>query len=217
MAGIMHGKRLPTRVALATICLGILSGCMAIRASKRTYGAAASSPPVTVAGTAIRMQVKPEGTAPGAIAVSAMVVGGAVATFDGPFRWRLEATGEAGKQEYLVVHRIRTRTSKTHRDEWYPAEKLGRRADFTRKAGSEDATRALYPIPGLLKVMPLEDGALDVDVDLTLASAGKKVRKMVKFRMEPASKRQDEFVFIPTEIVESFGKSASDWDDSGWD
>lgn len=190
---------------------------MGIRADKRTYGAAASSPPVTVGGTAVRMQVKPEGTAPGAIAVSAMVVGGAMATFDGPFRWRLEATGEPGKQEYLVVHRIRTRTAKTHRDEWYPADKLGKRADFTRSAGSSAATRAVYPVPGLLMVMPLEDGALEVDVDLTLASAGQKLRKMVKFRMEPASKRADEFVFIPTEIVESIGKPVSDWDDQGWD
>ncbi len=170
-----------------------------------------------VDGTAIRMQVKPEGSAPGSFTVSAMVVGAAVATLDGPFRWRLEAIGEAGKQESLVVHRIRTRTSKTHRDEWYPEEKLGKRADFTRRSGADGMTRAVYPIPGLLRVMPLEDGALDVDVDLTLASAGKKVRKTVVFRMEPASKRQDEFIFIPTEIVESIGKSTAEWDDQGWD
>jgi hypothetical protein len=190
---------------------------MGIRASKRTYGATAASPPVTVNGTAIRMQVKPEGTAPGSVAVSAMVVGAAIATFDGPFRWRLEATGEAGREESLVVHRIRTRTTKTNRDEWYPAEKLGQRVEFTRPESSGGGTRAVYPVPGLLMVMPLEDGALDVDVDLSLVTAGKKVRRTVRFRMEPTSKRADEFVFIPTEIVESLGKSAAEWDDQGWD
>jgi hypothetical protein len=217
MAGIMHGTRLPTRAALVALFMGFLSGCMGIRETRRTFGSAASSPAVTVDGTAIRMQLKPEGTAPGSIAVSAMVVGGAITTLDGPFRWRLEAAGEPGKQEYLVVHRIRTRTSKTGRDEWYPADKLGKRADFTRPEGGAGATRAVYPIPGLLRVMPLEDGALDVEVDLTLATAGKKMRRSVKFRLEPSEKRQDEFVFIPTEIVESIGKSTADWDDKGWD
>jgi len=213
----MHGSRLPTRAALAVIFISGMSSCVGIRANKHTYGAAASSPPVLVSNTAIRMQVKPEGTAPGSFTVSAMVVSAAVATFEGPFRWRLEASGEIGKQEYLVVHRIRTRTSKTHRDEWYPTGHLGKRADFTRRMGETGATRAIYPIPGLLKVMPEEDGALDVDVDLTVASAGRKVRKLVHFRMEPSEKRQDEFVFLPTEIVQSIGKSPTDWDDSGWD
>lgn len=194
-----------------------MSGCISLIAKKHTYGSAASSPPVRVNGTDIRMRVKPEGTGPGSYAVSAMVVSAAVATFDGPFRWRLEATGEMGRQEYFVVHRIRTVTGKTRRDEWYPAEHLGKRADFTRPKGETGATRAVYPIPGLLKVKPLEDGALDVYVDLTVVSAGRRKRKLVHFRMDPSDKRQDEFIFVPTEIVRSIGKTPENWDDSGWD
>lgn len=190
---------------------------MSLNAKKHTYGAAASSPPVRVNGTAIRMQVKPEGTEPGAFSVSAMVVSAAVATMTGPFRWRLEAIGETGKQEYLVVHRIRTKTSKTHRDEWYPAQHLGKRADFTSLKDQPGRTRALYPIPGLLKVTPGEDGALDVSVDLTVVTSGRRERKLVNFRMDPSDKRQDEFIFVPTEIVQSIGKSPADWDDYGWD
>ncbi len=194
-----------------------MSGCISLIAKKHTYGTAASSPPVRVNGTDIRMQVKPEGTEGGSYALSAMVVSAAVATFDGPFRWRLEATGEMGKQESLVVHRIRTVTGKTKRDEWYPVAHLGKRADFTRRKGETGAIRAVYPIPGLLQVKPLEDGALDVYVDLTVVSKGRSERKLVQFRMDPADKRQDEFIFVPTEIVQSIGKSPADWEDTGWD
>jgi hypothetical protein len=217
IAAIMHGSRLPTRVTLAVICLGGLNSCIGLVAEKHTYGTAASSPPVLVNGTEIRMQVKPEGTENGSYAFSAMVVSAAVATFDGPFRWRLVASGEYGNQESLVVHRIRTTTGKTRRDEWYPVDHLGKRADFTRKKGDSGATCAIYPIPGLLKVKPLEDGALDVHVDLTLVARGRKERKTVHFRMDPADKRQDEFIFVPTEIVKSIGTSPADWEDTGWD
>ncbi len=190
---------------------------MSLIAKKHTYGSAASSPPVRVNDTDIRMQVKPEGTAGGSYALSAMVVSAAVATLDGPFRWRLEATGEMGRQETLAVHRIRTVTSKTRRDEWYPTAHLGKRADFTRPKGATGGTRAVYPIPGLLKVKPLEDGALDVYVDLTVVSAGRRERKLVHFRMDPSEKRQDEFIFVPTEIVRSIGKPLEEQDEANWD
>ncbi|MEY3897551.1 MAG: hypothetical protein RLZZ214_3072 [Verrucomicrobiota bacterium] len=190
---------------------------MNLIAKKHTYGADASSPPVRVNGADIRMQVKPEGTDGANFAFSAMVVSAAVATLDGPFRWRIEATGEIGKQDYLVVHRIRTRTAKTRRDEWYPAALLGKKADFKRPRGATGATRAVYPIPGRLEVKPRVDGALEVFVDLTVVTAGRRERKLVKFRMDPSQTRQDEFIFVPTEIISSFGKSPADWDDAGWD
>ncbi|RYD41958.1 MAG: hypothetical protein EOP85_11900, partial [Verrucomicrobiaceae bacterium] len=89
-------------------CAGSLSSCfLTLNAKKHTYSA--SSPAVRVNGADIRMQVKPEGTDGGTYALSAIVVSAAVATFDGPFRWRIEGSGEIGKQESIVIHRIRTR------------------------------------------------------------------------------------------------------------
>ncbi len=163
------------------------------------------------------MQVKPEGTDGGSYAISAMVVSAAVATFDGPFRWRVEATGQSEVQESLVIHRIRTRTGKTKRDEWYPVEHLGKRADFKQAKGETGVTRAVYPIPGLLVVKPRVDGALEISVDLTISASDRRERKRVIFKMDPSQKRQDEFIFVPTEIVNSFGKSPEDWEESGWD
>ncbi len=210
----MHGGRLIARAAL--LC-GILvtSSCVSLIASKHTYST--SSPAVRVNGADIRMQVKPEGSTGGSYSFSAMVVTAAVATFDGPFRWRIEATGEPGKHEALVVHRIHTRTTTTRRDEWYPATGLGKRAEFIKDKESVEKARAAYPIPGLLMVKPLEDGELEVTVDLTVIANGRSERKRVRFRMDPSQKRQDEFIFLPAEIVENIGKSPDQWEEKGWD
>lgn len=207
----MHGTRVSASVALALFSCG----CMSLIASKRTYQA--SSPAVTVGGAEVRMQVRPEGDAGGSYAVSAMVVAAAVATLDGPFSWRIEASGELGKQSHLVVHRVRVRTAKTHRDEWYPTPHLGRRADFKSIKEAPGKSRAIYPIPGLLAVKPREDGELSVDVDLSVASGGRVDRKLVRFRMNPAEGRRDEFIFVPAEIVNSIGKPLEETDERGWD
>ena len=215
IAAIMHGPRLATRAALAAVFFAAPTSCVSLNAKKHTYGAA--SPAVHLNGADVRMQVKPEGTDGGTFAVSAMVVSAAIATFDGPFRWRIEATGEPGKQEFLVVHRIRTRTAKTHRDEWYPTAHLGQRAAFKPSNREKGTTRAIYPVPGLLQVKPRTDGALEIVVDLTVVANGRHERKLVSFHMNPSQKRQDEFIFVPTEIVKSIGQSPADWDESGWD
>lgn len=190
---------------------------MGLLAKKHTYDVAASSPAVTVNGAGIRLQLKPEGTSGGSFGMSAMVVGATVATLDGPFRWRIEATDDKGQLEWLTVHRLRTRTGKTKRDEAYPTNYLGKRADFVKPKGSSGPTRAVFEMPGLLQVKPREDGALEVEADLSVRGHGRTVRKRVVFRLSPSEKRQDEFVFIPTEIVKSFGETPADWQDQGWE
>jgi hypothetical protein len=210
----MHGVRPAARAVLVSGLLASV-GCVSLIAEKHTY--AASSSPVRVNGADIRMQVKPEGTDGGSYALSAMVVTAAVATFDGPSRWRLEATGRAGEQESLVIHRIHTRTGKTRRDEWYPASHLNRRADFKPVKADPASSRAVYPIPGLLVVKPREDGKLEVTVDLSVRAHGRSERKLVRFRMDPSQKRGDEFIFLPAEIVANIGKSPAEWEDPAWD
>lgn len=212
---IMHAIR--RAASLAVIAMAIpLSSCVSLIATKHTYATNASSPAVKINGANVRLQLKPEGTDGGSYAVSAMVVSAAVATLDGPFRWRIEATGESGKHESLVVHRLRTRTTVTKRDEWYPTAYLGKRADFRKRVG-EDKWRAVFDIPGQLKVKPREDGALEVLADISVRANGKNQRQTVKFRLDPSKKRQDEFIFLPTEIVKSIGRPMADWEDPNWD
>lgn len=163
------------------------------------------------------MQVNPQGNTGGSYALSAVVMSAGVTTFDGPFRWRIQASGDISQHESLVVHRIRTRTEKTKRDEWYPVSGLGRRADFKRPLGSRGSVEAVYEIPGLLAVKPLEDGPLEVFVDLSVKGRGKTERKTVIFRMKPSSKKQNEFIFIPAAVISSIGRPSDSMKESGWD
>jgi hypothetical protein len=202
------------RFVISCCIISCLSGCATLVADKHTYDSETASPAVEINGAMVRLRMKPEGTENGSIALSAMVVTAAKATFDGPFRWRVDAVGVVGRHEWVQVHRIRTHTSTSKRDEWYPERHLGARASFRER---DDVFRASYPIPGLLKVKPREDGALDVLVDLTVRADGRSVRKVARFRMEPAYKRADEFIFIPTEIITHIGKPMEDWEETGWD
>lgn len=201
------------RFVIAAACC-LLASCMGLKGTKHTY---LGGPPVKVAGAEVAMGFRPEGTRPGSVMVSAMVVGGGVATFDGPFEWRVVAIGEEGRHESLAVHRIRTRTEKTGRDEWFPASELGRRADFRPWKGHPGKVRARYPIPGLLKVMPETDGRLDVWVDLTVRENGRATRQTVRFALDPTVKAHNEVVFLPTEIVEGITTAPEDWEDPMWD
>lgn len=202
------------RPVVAALVVMLLPGCAAFVAKKHTYGSRAG---VAVNGAMVALQVKPEGTAGGSFVLSAMVVSAGMATLDGPFRWRIEATGVAGRHESLVIHRLRTRTATTRRDEWYPRKHLGRHAEFRPVKSAPGEARAVYEIPGTLEVKPREDGALDILADLSVKAAGRWERKVVKFHLDPAEKRQDEVIFLPAEIVRSIGTDPADWDDPAWD
>ncbi len=193
----------------------LLASCMGLKATKHTY----VGPPrgAELGGAEVRVAFRPEGTRPGSVMLSAMVVGGGVATLDGPFRWRVEALGRAGEHESLSVHRIRTRTLTTGRDEWFPESELGKRADFRPLEDKPGVVRARYPIPGLLRVKPEEDGGLEVWVDASVSGPAGRTRRLLKFRMEAAEKDASEVIFIPTEIARGVTTDPADWEDPMWD
>jgi hypothetical protein len=212
----MHGGRASARISAILLAIP-LAGCVGSRTTKHTYAAGTSSPVVRVGGAAVRLQLSPQGTDGGAYALSAMVVSAAAVTLAGPFKGRIEAVGQEGRHDILTVHRIRTRTMVTRRDEWYPESHLGRRVDFRKRSGVAGEWRAVYEIPGLLKVKPREDGALEVLVDMTIGSAAGRERRVVRFRLDPTRGRKDEFMFLPAEIVKSIGKPMPDPQDWGWE
>ncbi|MBB5351588.1 hypothetical protein HNR46_001825 [Haloferula luteola] len=193
---------------------GLVSSCFALRGTKHTY---VSGGQATVAGAELTMAFRPEGSRSGSVMVSAMVVGGGMATLEGPFSWRVVAVGTAGVHEGLVVHRVRTRTTKSGRDEWYPSAELGRKAEFRPWKDHGGKVRARYPIPGLLKVQPEEDGKLEMWVDLSVRTRSGDTRKTVHFELDPAVKDASQVVFLPKEVVESFGREWEDWDDPLWE
>jgi len=200
-------------LVVVVLCFG---GCVAFYGKRSTYAGVAGGAEVN--GATVSMQVKPEGTSGGSYALSAMVVGVGVANLDGPFSWRIEAVGEQGVHEALYVQGLRTVTSVTGRTERYPERWLGERVDFTRKkSDAPGVVRAVFEIPGRLEVKPSEDGALTIFADLIVVAKGRKERKVVKFRLDPASKRDKKVVFLPAEIVSSIGKPMDEWEEKGWD
>ncbi len=200
---------------LISMVLLPLNSCMSHIGTRNTY---VSQPGVDVNGARISMAVKPEGTDNGAFSFSAMVVGVAVANLNGPFAWRIEAEGVEGVHEKFKVERIRTITSETKRDEWYPRQYLRVNVPFSKKkAYDAGVVKAVYDVPGRLEVKPKEDGALTVLADVVVTTKEKRVRKTVKFLLDPTRKKDREMIFLPAEIVQSIGRPMDEWEDKGWD
>jgi len=209
---LRNATTLISSAAIATC----FSSCVGIYGTRSTYGS--NSEAVDVNGAKVSMIVKPEGTRGPTYAVSAMVVGVGVANLDGPFRWRIEAVGKEGVHGAMYVQRLRTLTSITRRDEWFPEKWLGERVDFTRRhSDPAGVVKAVFDVPGLLVVKPKEDGALDALADVIIEADGKRTRKTVKFRLDPTRKKDREMIFLPAEIVNSIGKPMSEWEEKGWD
>jgi len=67
-------------------------------------------------------------------------------------------------------------------------------------------------MPGQLKVMPVDDGNVSLAVDLSVVKNGTRVRRVVKFGLEPSQTKQLEFIFLPTEIAKGFNRDPSEWE-----
>lgn len=202
---------------LASLCLSVAlmqTGCVGFYGKRSTYAGHG----VEVNGAQVSMSVKPEGSSGGSYALSAMVVGVAVANLDGPFRWRIEAEGKEGVHQAMYVQRLRTVTSITKRDEWFPKKWLGDKVPFTKKNSyAPGVVKAAFDVPGYLVVKPKEDGALNVFADVVIEAKRRKERKVIKFHLDPAEKKGRETIFLPAEIVNSVGKPMSEWEEKGWD
>lgn len=203
--------RLPTIIAIA---LG-LSNCASLISEKNTYSH--DGPAVKIHGAFVRMQVSPQGSGNGSMALTAMVVSTAIAKLEGPFRWRIEAQGTPGVHQSLVVHRIHTTTELSKRSEWYPAHLLNQKAVFRAKKDHPGFSLARYEIPGLLKVDSRTDGTLTILADLSVRSTSGSERKLVPFRLAPQHKKENEMIFLPVEIVKTAGKDWEDLEDPNWD
>jgi len=200
--------------AIIAIALG-LSNCASLISEKNTYSH--EGPSVKINGADVRMQVSPQGTADGSVALTAMVVSTAIAKLEGPFRWRIEAQGDAGVHESLVVHRLHTSTELSKRREWYPAHLLNQKANFRASKEQPGLARVRYEIPGLLKVDSQTDGVLTILADISVRSTQGSERKVVRFRLAPQHKKANEMIFLPVEIVKTAGKDWEDLEDPDWD
>ncbi len=186
---------------------GFLASCGHMRTVSDGY---AESSKVEVNGAEVNAAFFANGGKSG-FAFTAMIYAAGSASVEGPFLWRIQAKGEEGVHQELIVHRVRVKTEKTKRTEWFPQDLLGEVQAFEPFAKTEGQAYAYFQMPGELKVLTAEDGGVSLDVDLSIKSVKGTTRKLVNFSMQPSKTKETEFIFLPTEIKKSFQKDPRDW------
>lgn len=184
----------------------VFTSCMGIYLKENTYEA--STTPVEINGADVKIAVKPMG---GDMygSFSAMLVGFGAGKTDGPFIWRVEGLGKTEEQLSLWVNDIKVETSTTNRSELFDKKLLNFKADFKPMKGKENAekTFANLQIPGELLVYPKKDGDIKITANVSVKNtAGVIKSKTIVFHLKPNSSNEFESVFLPTEIINSFGK-----------
>ncbi|NNC89244.1 MAG: hypothetical protein HKN82_12360 [Akkermansiaceae bacterium] len=188
--------------------VALLGGCGHVVTNENTYSGVGG---VLINGAEVRSAVQPLGGT-GGYSFSAMVYSAGSGTTDGPFLWRIEATGREGVHEKLRVHRLKVETRATQRSEWFPSKQLGKFARFHPLQNDPGKTFAQYQIPGKLEVYPEEDGAIAITADISVESVERTERRVVRFRMDPEQTRNVDFIFLPGEIVKGgSGPDPREW------
>lgn len=193
---------------LPILCLPLLlTSCGHIYTKSDGYAESSSA---TVNGAKVNAAFRPNG-GNGGLSVSAMVYMAGAAKLEGPFLWRVQAQGEEGEHQQLVIHRVKVETSKTKRKEWFPIKYLNKSTPFKPYKKTPGVSYAYFQMPGELKVMPQADGEVSVKVDLTVKSKRRSQRQLVEFSLAPSKTSDVEFIFLPTEIARGMTKDPREW------
>ena len=192
-------RLIPNLLLLAVALLTASCGHMYLKTESYAVGEE-----VEINGAKVRSPVRPNGGSSG-FALSAMVYSAGSGSLDGPFLWRIEATGREGVHEALTVHRLKVTTEKTKRSEWFPGNYLGTEAPFQPVPRREGETFAQFQIPGELEVYPQKDGSISICAEISVRSTERTERRIARFRLEPESSRGLETLNVPAELVKSWG------------
>ena len=193
----------PFQILVTVVAMFSLSSCGHIFTKSNTYDTSSSA---VVNGAKISTGVKPMGGKAG-LSMSAMIYMAGSAKLEGPFIWRIEAEGLEDQHTSMIVHRLKVETSKTNRKEWYDSKKLGVNTKFVDYKKEPGKSFAVYKVPGKLTVFPEKDGNITIYADVTIKTNKKSDRKVVKFTLlAEQNKKETEFLFLPAEIVNSFGQ-----------
>lgn len=127
----------------ALLALLVLPSCVHVFTTRVEYRATATAP--SVGGAAFRAEFMPTGTESG-LAVSAMVVGGAMVAEVGPYQMRLHAFGQPDDQRWFEIKSLRLSGADHFEAPMEPRGFAGR-AEFkpTKTTGSTRASLLLGP------------------------------------------------------------------------
>lgn len=131
------------RPLLCLFPLLLLPSCVHVFTTRVEYQAPAQAP--SVGGSAFRAEFIPEGTESG-IALSAMIVGGALVSEVGPYQMRLHAFGQPGDQQWFEIKSMRL-SGTDHFEAPMEARGFVGRAEFkpTQTPGTTRASLLLGP------------------------------------------------------------------------
>ncbi|SHK37486.1 hypothetical protein SAMN02745181_3717 [Rubritalea squalenifaciens DSM 18772] len=196
------------RNSFSLIVLFGLVSCGHIHTKSVTYS---NQSPAQVNQAIVSTELQPQGGKPG-LSVSAMVYMAGSAQLEGPFKWRIMATGKDGLHESMTLHRVSIRTTKSQRKDVYPSSQLPDDIPFVTYEKTPGVSYAVCQFPGLLEINPAEDGTSHMSVDLTIRSKAKAIRKTVHFTLVRSDEKETKFLFLPSEIAQSFGpKDPRQW------
>lgn len=196
------------RLLIIFITLSGLVSCGHIHTESVTY---TNKTPSLVNGAKVTTELQPQGGKPG-FAVSAMVYMAGSADLEGPFKWRIMATGIDGTHTSMTIHEVRVRTTNSKRSDIYPSSQLPDDAPFRAYEKTPGVSYAVCQFPGLLEIDPVKDGESYMSVDLTIHSKAKAIRKTVHFTLVRSDEKETKFLFLPSEIAKSFGpKDPRQW------
>ncbi len=131
------------RPLLSLLALLWLPSCVHVFTTRVEYKATAPAP--SVGGAAFRAEFMPKATESG-IALSAMIVGGALVSEVGPYQMRMHAFGQPGDQQWFEIKSMRL-SGADHFAAPMEARGFAGRAEFkpTKTAGTTRASLLLGP------------------------------------------------------------------------
>jgi hypothetical protein len=156
-----------------------------------------------VGGAKFRAEFIPRGSEAG-VTVSAMVVGGAMITENGPYQLRLHAFGKKGEQRWFRVTRfVLTVPGRLEA----PMEKRAFEGSTPfENLSASGSTRAslLFGTKIHINTADHRDEEIYVEADVEVMRRGSLVRGTIRLPMQRTKSSRGKSHFIPAEIVKSF-------------
>ncbi len=184
------------RLLRSLLCILLLPSCVHVLTTRHEY--TATSPAPKVGGSTFRAEFMPQVTESG-VALSAMVVGGALVSEIGPYQLRIHAFGQDGDQRWFEIKRLRL-SSKDQFEAPMEARGFAGRAEFqpTKTTGRTRASLLLGPNINL-DAKKQRDIVLEAEVEIMRRSG--LTRGTLRIPMSLTKTKQRDSTFIPSEIL----------------
>ncbi len=181
---------------LSSLSLLLLPSCVHVFTTHYDYQAKAPAP--QVAGAAFRAEFIPKGTEAG-IALSAMVVGGAIVSEVGPYQVRLHAFGQPGDQQWFELKSLRLTGTDTFNA---PMEARGfaGRAEF-KPTHTASTTRASLLLGPYIKLDAKKQRDIVLEAEVVIMRRSGPTRSPLRLPLTLTKTKRRDSTNVVTEIM----------------